>query len=79
VKSLIPERQERELHGICNFPNSVAPTFPVYEGDLGQELKLQNIFLTLLQLILLTMMQVNSMIHELHEKELHVICNFPTL
>jgi hypothetical protein len=32
VKSMIPELQERELHGIFNFPNSVAPTFPFYDG-----------------------------------------------
>ncbi len=32
VKSMIPELQERELRGICNFPNSVAPTFPIYNG-----------------------------------------------
>ncbi len=33
VKSLIPELQEGELHGICNFPFSVAPTFPVCDGE----------------------------------------------
>ncbi len=33
VKSLIPEQQELELHRICTFPNAVAPTFPVYDGE----------------------------------------------
>ncbi len=25
--------RERELNRICNFPNSVAPAFPVYDGE----------------------------------------------
>ncbi len=33
VKSLIPKLQERELHGIGYYPYSVAPTFPVYDGE----------------------------------------------
>ncbi len=32
VKSLIPDRQERELHGTCNFPNSVAAFLHVCDG-----------------------------------------------
>jgi len=51
VKSLIPEWQEREFHGTCNFPNSVAAFLHVYDGKEhthgGQQLKLQEIFLTL--------------------------------
>jgi hypothetical protein len=30
---LIPKLQERELHRICDFSNSVVPTFPVYDGE----------------------------------------------
>ncbi len=42
----------------------------------GQEPQLQKIFLTLMQLILLTMMQVKNMIPERQERELPGICNF---
>jgi hypothetical protein len=33
MKSMIPKLQVRELHRICDFPNSVAPSFPVYDGE----------------------------------------------
>jgi hypothetical protein len=74
VKSLIPERPKRELYGICDFPILLLLFFlsimvkRMNHG--GQKLEFQEIFRTLYQLILLTMLQVKSMIPERQEPEL---------